>query len=381
MEYKTIEWDDISAKASISFFNTNNGAAECHLIIENKDKHLQAEDQFRNIETALNRLANSDDFQNVALVWKRYFVSDAQNQSELLTAQGGKTAISIVQQPALNESKVTVWAYFAQKAQLSVTPHGTVVIKRPAYEHFFTTQLHCRQRNEAMETYYIFDEYTEELARHSCTLKENCLRTWIYVHGVDVHYQRMSNARKAYFEKENLTDKTHYIASTGIEGKYIYPDSIVQMDAYAIKGIQSNQVTYLKGLSHLSPTIEYGVTFERTTAIDYGDRRHIFISGTASVDNKGQIVSPLHILGQLERSLENVTVLLTEGEATMQDVAQAIIYLRDPADYAVVNDYIEQKYPAIPKVIVWAPFHRPGLLVQIECIAIKEKENKNFEVF
>ena len=31
-------------------------------------------------------------------------------------------------------------------------------------------------------------------------------------------------------------------------------------------------------------TYEYGVTFERGTAVTYGDRRHVFIAGTASID-------------------------------------------------------------------------------------------------
>ena len=61
------------------------------------------------------------------------------------------------------------------------------------------------------------------------------------------------------------------------------------MDTYAVKGLQPGQIQFLYAPTHLNPTYEYGVTFERGTAVTYGDRKQIFISGTASIDNKGEI--------------------------------------------------------------------------------------------
>lgn len=381
MEYKTLCWDDLAVKITLSVFRPEgNKAKEYHVMAQVQDLFLPVEVQFQQLESALTRLAGSEDMGGAVLVWKRYFLSDALNQCNLLP-QGGTAATSIVQQAVLNGAKVALWAYWVEGAVLSLTSRGSVKMSRPNYDHLYTVQLHCRQRNEAMETYYIFDEYTEELALHDCTLKENCVRTWIYVHGVDVHYQRMANARKAYFEKEGLTDKTHYIASTGIEGKYIYPDSIVQMDAYAVKGLREGQITFLKGLEHLSPTIDYGVTFERATAVDYGDRRHIYVSGTGSLNNKSEVVYPGNILRQLSHSLENVCALLEEGGADVNNVALFVVYLRDTADYERVNDYMNSYYPQVPNVIVGAPFHRPELLVQVECIAVKPAENAAFPDF
>jgi enamine deaminase RidA (YjgF/YER057c/UK114 family) len=129
-------------------------------------------------------------------------------------------------------------------------------------------------------------------------------------------------------------------------------------------------VIYLKGSTHLNPTHEYGVTFERGTAVDYDDRRHVIISGTASIDNKGQIVHPGDIRNQTLRMWENVEVLLAEAEATYDDVMHMIVYLRDIADYSVVSRMFNERFPECPKVFVQAPVCRPGWLIEMECIAI-----------
>ena len=187
---------------------------------------------------------------------------------------------------------------------------------------------------------------------------------------VDVNYAGVVKARKEVFVTQNLTEKTHYIASTGIEGRHADPSVLVQMDTYAVDGLEPGQLQYLYAPTHLNPTYEYGVTFERGTTVTYGDRKHVFISGTASIDNHGEILHPGNVLKQAERMMENITALLAEAGATPADILQAITYLRDPADYAVVKRYLDIAYPDMPRLIVLAPVCRPGWLIETECIAV-----------
>ena len=49
---------------------------------------------------------------------------------------------------------------------------------------------------------------------------------------------------------------------------------------------------------------------------------------------------------------------------------QAIVYLRDPADYSLVKRYLETYHPSFPHLIVLAPVCRPGWLIETECIAV-----------
>ena len=150
------------------------------------------------------------------------------------------------------------------------------------------------------------------------------------------------------------------------------------MDAYSIKGIQSEQVRFLYAPTHLNPTYEYGVTFERGTVVQYGDCRQLFISGTASIDNRGEIVHKGDIVKQTERMLENISVLLAEGGATMQDVSQAIVYLRDIGDYGNVQKIFKERGFNFPYLLVHAPVCRPGWLIEMECIALVADNETTF---
>jgi enamine deaminase RidA (YjgF/YER057c/UK114 family) len=389
MTQTKIEWDDLQVTVWLGCFNPESGgAAEFHAMIESNAVFADVTEQFRILEEAVRRL----DLKGSTLVWKHFFVSDAVNQSPYLTASADE-AVSVVQQPPLNGSKASLWLYFVEDAQMFNDTDDATIMKRPHYTHLFNTQLHERSAVESQsplmalpsssghQTNRILNRYSQSLSRHNCTLERNCIRTWIYVQDVDVQYAGMVVARREYFEHEGLTQQTHYIASTGIEGRYIYPDVLVHMDAYAIAGIEPAQVKYLHAPTHLNPTPEYGVTFERGTSVDYGARRHIFISGTASINNHGEIVHPLDVEKQTDRTFENVQALLAEAGANMSDVACMIVYLRDTADYATINRYINKNYPTIPRLMLLAPVCRPGWLVEIECIAIKSIDNMAFAAF
>lgn len=144
------------------------------------------------------------------------------------------------------------------------------------------------------------------------------------------------------------------------------------------KGLDSGQITFLYAPEHLNPTYEYGVTFERGVYIDFGDRRKVYISGTASIDNKGLIVHPGDIVKQVYRTWENVEALLNEAECGFEDLMQMIVYLRDISDYHIVKQLYDDKFPNIPKIIVLAPVCRPGWLIEMECIAAKSMLNSKY---
>ncbi|MDR2026378.1 MAG: hypothetical protein LBQ01_02315 [Prevotellaceae bacterium] len=381
IDFKTVEWEDIYASARLSGFCPEKAAAEYHAMIQLNSTHLKAEQQFRNIETAIDRIKNSLGG-NVHCIFKRYFVSDAANQGCFLPGTDGNIAVSIVEQPPLNGSKVAVWAYFVSDCKVCKDENsGTYIAARSAYRHLYSVQLHTPLTDGKAETHAVFRNYADSLAMHNCTLKDNCIRTWIYVQGVDIHYADMAAERRRFFGNEGLTPATHFIASTGIEGRYINPKSLILMDAYAIEGIKPAQVKYLQATAHLNPTSEYGVTFERATSVDYGDRRHVFVSGTASINSKGEIVHPSDVIKQTARTFENISALLQQAETQTGDVMQMTVYLRDIADYAVVSEYLSTHYTSTPYVLVLASVCRPGWLVEVECMAVKTAENSEFDKF
>lgn len=128
----------------------------------------------------------------------------------------------------------------------------------------------CNQAsNSEYQMRLLFNDYVMQLLENGCCLADNCIRTWIFVQNVDVNYAGVVKARNEVFATQNLTDKTHFIASTGIAGRHANPKVLVQMDAYAVEGIDKEQIHYLYAPTHLNPTYEYGVSFERGTYVDY----------------------------------------------------------------------------------------------------------------
>ncbi|MDR0844249.1 MAG: hypothetical protein LBN71_03435 [Tannerella sp.] len=379
MIHKKIIWPEWSVEAEVRAFLPGEGLPEYHAMIRLTDAACSAQTQFERIEKAAGQLQKQ--LPDAVPVWKRYFVSDAVNQVPFLNLNQGATAVSIVEQPPLNGTKAAIWMYLAPGVRLSKDSQGATVMEHASYRHLFHTQLHGLANGEAAQTEAFFNQYIRHLAAQGCTLEKHCIRTWIYVQGVDIHYAGMVAARKACFEREGLTPQTHFIASTGIEGRYILPQTLAFMDAYAVQGLQPGQIQYLYAPTHLNPTCEYGVTFERGTAVHYGDRRHVFISGTASINNRGGIEHPMDVVKQAGRMFENIQTLLAEADAGMEDVVYLIVYLRDISDYQVMDSYLKETCPQLPALIVRAPVCRSGWLVEAECMAIKQAADKRFEAF
>lgn len=215
----------------------------------------------------------------------------------------------------------------------------------------------------------ILEKYEAMLASKGLSIKDNCLRTWIFVRDIDNNYSGVVKGRKDYFDGIGLTKETHYIASTGIEGNASDPSVLVTMDAFAVRGIDSRNVKYLQALDRLNPTHEYGVTFERGTAFTHNGHSHIFISGTASIDYKGNVLYIDDVRKQTERAVGNIRALLKDSPfpVRLEDAEQAIVYLRNDGDAPAVRETLEKFVPGLNYIMVHGPVCRPTWLVEIEC--------------
>jgi enamine deaminase RidA (YjgF/YER057c/UK114 family) len=367
MKYYSTVWEDLTVEVSYSSFVAD--FPEYHAIMNlYGDIACDAAEQFRRIEVGVERLLQTLP-QGLGVAFKRYFISDLSNQTQYIDVNQGYTAVSVVQQQPLSGAKLAVWLYIAPSDAITRSGNATV-ITHAGLRHLIHTGLCTEVGNSKAQTEHIFRSYAAMLAAEGCTLERNCLRTWVFVRDIDMHYAGMAKVRRELFADEGLTKDTHFIASTGIEGRQSSSPSIVSMDAYAVHGLLPEQIRYLHAPSHLNPTHEYGVTFERGTAIRYPDRRHVLISGTASIDNTGQIVHPYNVLKQAARMMENIGALLDEAGASFNNVAFLLLYLRDIADYVSVNNYFNTLYPSLPKLILLAPVCRPGWLIEAECMAV-----------
>jgi enamine deaminase RidA (YjgF/YER057c/UK114 family) len=315
-----------------------------------------------------------EEAQGAKVVFKRYFLSDATNQVPLVQ-ENDECTISYIQQPPLDGSKVALWLYLQQGTEVSNT-NGSTVVSHNGYQPLWTMGLLDTSVDTSyMQTWNTLLSYINTLKQFNATLEANCIRTWFFVRDVDTQYAGLVKSRRECFIEQGLTPDTHYIASTGIGGTPADPKALVQLGSYAMTGFEPQQQRYLYALSHLNRTIEYGVTFERGTLMQYGDRNHIYISGTASINNKGEVMHVGNINQQTLRMWENVEKLLEEGGMSYEDVMQIVVYLRDSSDYETVKQMFDKKFPNMPLVITLAPVCRPTWLIEMECIAVKKACN------
>ena len=375
----------MSEQTSIEIFKYEvpEGVCEYHAILRVTNPLLTYAEQVECLLGAYGSLLGGE-LKGAVAVFKRFFLSDAANQAnylQALHAEHSDCALSVVEQPPLDGTKVAMWVYLQKGVQTKTLPNGIYEVSHGGYRHLWMAGACNQASNSEYQMRLLFNDYVMQLLENGCSLADNCIRTWLFVQNVDVNYAGVVKARNEVFVTQNLTDKTHFIASTGIAGRHANPKVFVQMDAYAVDGLQKEQIHYLYAPTHLNPTYEYGVSFERGTYVDYGDRRHVFISGTASINNKGEIMYPGDVCKQTERMWENVETLLKEADCGFEHVGHLLVYLRDIADYTVVKDMFDKRFPNIPKVFLLAPVCRPGWLVEMECMAILPKHNEAYPAF
>ncbi len=381
VEWLAVDAPDLAAEIGMTRFRGAGGTVEHHIVVrlegDPPDPHATLEEAYAR---ALTRAGISKD----GAVFRRVFASDVLNQRAMFDRPGWRP-LSLVGQPPAPAAKLALWAWHVD------TPDGPAEVVRSGdgcrwhraglSHHWSTGRIAPGPADAYAQSRHVLIDYDHWLESRGLRLADHVVRTWWYVRAIDADYQGLVDARREYFETRGLTPDTHYISSTGIQGALPDCDAKVGMDAYTIAGLRQEQLGFLAAPDHLCPTADYGVTFERGTAITYADRRHLFISGTASIDDHGAILHAGDVAAQFDRALENVEALLAAGDADLHDLASVIIYLRDPADARRIDALVGNRLPGLPFVLVEGPVCRPGWLIEIEGIAIVPTERPELPGF
>ncbi len=97
----------------------------------------------------------------------------------------------------------------------------------------------------------------------------------------------------------------------------------------------------------------------------------IFVSGQASVDDKGAIVSD-SFEGEFRRSVENLARVLEAAGSDLAHVVQTRNYVREAGDVAEFNrlyrEYFSAPYPSRTTITNCLP---PSLKYEIEAVAVR----------
>jgi enamine deaminase RidA (YjgF/YER057c/UK114 family) len=158
----------------------------------------------------------------------------------------------------------------------------------------------------------------------------------------------------------------------------LFEEALTQM-ATATE-ITKKAITNLKVLDE---AYDYGSSFSRGLRLDIGNVVILLISGTASIDERGDTVHVGDFRGQCRRTYQNITGLLEAEGATWKDIVRTTCYLRDiERDYAAFNDERTKFFraqglsPFPASTGIQAILCRPDLLVEIEAIAMYIKSDE-----
>lgn len=354
----------------------------CNFIILKPDNATSPEQLAYSLSKKLQTEKELHKKNNEALVWARVFFSDIINQlpavenSELKETLG-KCAVSYIEQPPVDGSRITIMAQFAKNATVEsiadnikriITPQGIYIYHTVRFKSDEIKNADGRQ-----QTMLAFEHHKALLAQYGMTLADNTVRTWLFVRDIDRNYSGVVKGRNEFFSQNGLTVDTHFIASTGICGYSDCPDAVVAVDFLSKENIKADEIKYLHALDHLNPTAEYGVAFERGTALNTGINTTSYISGTASIDKHGNCIYLNDPEKQTERLIENIGALLADANTRLSGIKAVIAYIRDYSDRYTVERVLKTKLGDVPTVITLAKVCRPQWLVEAECIACKDE--------
>jgi len=383
MEYDLFSMNDL---VKVSCFCATENAKEYFLTINSKEE-VSFSDELNTLYDSYMMAMEKCGLSEDTLVFGRFYISDISNQKDILRQSKifetlRKGAVSVIQQCPVYDGSISLLAYHIKRNNCTLkrevftydnkNRRNGAIIHGDYYDLLWVANFYGMGTFDSYkQTHEIFQSFNKILNDNGMTLLDNVIRTWVYVRDVDNHYKGMVDSRREFFEQHGLNPETRYIASTGIEGYSKEVNSIVSFDAFSINHLKKEQIVSMEALENLPPTIKYGVTFERGTRVIFGDRSHLHISGTASIDKNGEIVHISDVKKQTQHTIDNIKALLASHGASLNDMAYYIGYVRDFKDKNKVMDVLEKEIPnKAPLLLLEGAVCRPAWLVELEGIAI-----------
>jgi len=255
MDY--LSFDDLTQRASVgvSCFTGASGTNEYHVIVR-PDEYADIHAQLGWMQDAYQTAVEALGIGRGTAVFRRFLLSDIVNQQDALLAHAFSNqsapdepcAVSWVGQPPAPPARAALWAYHVSDPNgptVKSLDASSLTLNRGPLSHHWSTRLASTDAEDSYtQTQAILSEYERRLQSWGCTVYDNLIRTWLFVQNVDANYKGLVAARREFFTERGLTADTHYIASTGIEGTHSDVAAKVLLDAYAISGVQPEQIEF-----------------------------------------------------------------------------------------------------------------------------------------
>jgi len=200
------------------------------------------------------------------------------------------------------------------------------------------------------------------------------VRTWIYLPHILQWYREFNAARTAAYERFGVFDEPWpgvLPASTGIQGAVPGPAQCV-MDLVAVEALAGEDLEVRRiNNPRQSEATSYGSSFSRAVEVTHAGVCQLYVSGTASINERGETLYAKDLEGQVFRTMMNVGTLLQLSGIGWEDICIATAFFKT-ADYIPALDRVLRTLgvPRFPVVSVVADVCRPELLFELEATAV-----------
>lgn len=233
--------------------------------------------------------------------------------------------------------------------------------------------------SDFQKNYEIFSTANRILKKYNFNFKD-VIRTWCYIPKIDKQYCHFNKARNRFFEEvgllKKITDyndyeKIYLPASTGIGCSNPYSNSTL-MDLYAIVNNDNTYSINNENGNKQKSAFRYGAAFSRSIIFSNKTSTHLFLSGTASIDENGNTVNIGNIDMQIEKTFDVIKSLISTPNIHLNQLMEGTIFIKNK-DYAKSYlKYLESNHiDNFPAIICIADVCRPDLLFEMDGIFAK----------
>ena len=173
MNYIEKIYADKAVGVRISVFTGSGGTTEYQAMFTVLDGTAMFSQQLEHIQEAYEEVVKSELLTDAVPLFRRYFLSDAANQSDLVMVwecENSFCALSIVEQAPLNGSKVAMWTWFRTKALVDTHKNGLLLASHNGYTHCWLGGAHNRASNSEYQTRLLLNDYIMQLTEGMCRL-------------------------------------------------------------------------------------------------------------------------------------------------------------------------------------------------------------------
>ena len=195
------------------------------------------------------------------------------------------------------------------------------------------------------------------------------IRTWLYADNILDWYDQLNKVRNVFFEQHGIFNRL-VPASTGI-GLANLSGTAMATQVLAVIPKNGN-ISIKRAASPLQkPALDYKSSFSRGVKIQTPNDQKLYVSGTASINKKGETIFVGDTAAQLDITMEIVDAILADANMSWADTANAMVYFKHRKDFYLFDNFCREKNLNIPHVKLHADVCRDDLLFEIELDAIK----------